>query len=69
MYGWAFRNLPNTSLLNKFLNIYIQGIGMNLSTSKGIREPFVDGKFISTTAIDYLLKIFWFKENLVLLII
>ncbi|BDA40228.1 hypothetical protein [Candidatus Atelocyanobacterium thalassae] len=68
IYSLAFRNLPNKSLSN-ILNIYIQGIGMNLSTAKGIREPFLNGQFISTTAINYLLKIFWFKENLILLII
>lgn len=68
MYSWAFRNLPNKSLLN-ILNIYTHGIGMNLSTAKGIREPFVNGQFVSITAIHYLLNIFWFKENLAFLII
>ncbi|MGB5772164.1 MAG: hypothetical protein WBM32_20195 [Crocosphaera sp.] len=62
MYRWAFRNLPNQSLFDNFL-AYIQGIKMNLSTAGGIREPFFAGKFASITSFQYLLKIFWFKEN------
>ncbi|MEM8779814.1 MAG: hypothetical protein AAGF26_13265 [Cyanobacteria bacterium P01_G01_bin.49] len=36
---------------------------MNLSTAGGIREPFWEGRFTSITFFQYLLKIFWFKEN------
>ncbi|MDJ0843002.1 hypothetical protein [Crocosphaera sp.] len=62
MYRWAFRNLPNQSLIDNFY-FYIDGIGMNLSTAGGIREPFWNGEFVSITSLDYLSKIFWFKEN------
>ncbi|MEA5533095.1 hypothetical protein [Crocosphaera sp. XPORK-15E] len=62
MYYWSFRNLPNQSIIENF-NRYIQGIQMNLSTAGGIREPFWNGQFIPMTSLEYLSKIFWFKEN------
>ncbi|ACB49727.1 hypothetical protein cce_0376 [Crocosphaera subtropica ATCC 51142] len=62
MYRWAFRNLPNQSLIDN-LWAYIDGIKMNLSTAGGIREPFWNGQFMSMTSLGYLTKIFWFKEN------
>ncbi|MDJ0728867.1 MAG: hypothetical protein QNJ33_02635 [Crocosphaera sp.] len=62
MYGWAFRNLPNHSLIDNLL-IYIDGIDMTLSTSILVREPFWNGQFVSMTSLEYLVKIFWFKEN------
>jgi hypothetical protein len=68
MYRWAFRNLPNQSLIDNFL-AYIQGIKMNLSTAGGIREPFFMGEFAAINSFQYLLKIFWFKENLGLFIL
>ncbi|MDJ0661358.1 MAG: hypothetical protein QNJ42_17990 [Crocosphaera sp.] len=62
MYRLAFSNLPNQSIFDN-LRAYINGIGMNLSTAGGIREPFWNGNFVSITSLDYLAKIFWFKEN------
>ncbi|WP_267383221.1 hypothetical protein [Cyanobacterium sp. uoEpiScrs1] len=62
MYGYAFRNLPNQSIIDNLLR-YIQGIQMNLSTVGGIRKPFWDKNFVSITSFEYLNKIFWFKEN------
>ncbi|WP_198648584.1 hypothetical protein [Cyanothece sp. BG0011] len=67
MYGWAFRYLAESSLMDKIL-IYIDGINMTLSTSTLIREPFWNGQFVSMTSLGYLSKIFWFKENPGLLI-
>ncbi|MGK7955188.1 MAG: hypothetical protein AB4063_07990, partial [Crocosphaera sp.] len=68
MYSWAFRNLPNQSLIDKLL-IYIDGINMTLSTSILTREPFWDGQFVPMTSLEYLSRIFWFKENLGLFLI
>ncbi|MEA5510374.1 hypothetical protein VB715_11420 [Crocosphaera sp. UHCC 0190] len=62
MYALSFRNLPNQSILENF-NRYSQGIKMNLSTAGGVREPFWNGQFVSITSLEYLGKIFWFKEN------
>ncbi|MGK7941879.1 MAG: hypothetical protein AB4062_17350 [Crocosphaera sp.] len=68
MYSWAFRSLPEQSLINNFI-VYIQGIQMNLSTAGGIREPYWKGQFASITSLQYLSKMFWFKENPGLLIL
>ncbi len=68
MYSWAFRSLPQQSLINNFM-VYLQGIQMNLSTAGGIREPYWQGSFTSITSLQYLLKIFWFKENPALFIL
>lgn len=68
MYRYAFRNLANQSIFDN-LERYRQGITMNLSTVGGIREPFWQEKFTSMTSLEYLTKIFWFKENLGLFVI
>ena len=68
MYRYAFRNLPNQSIIDN-IQRYRQGIQMNLSTLGGIREPFLDRKFTPITSLEYLNKIFWFKENPALFII
>ncbi len=68
MYRYAFRNLSNQSIIDN-LQRYVQGIQMNLSTVGGIREPFWNGNFTNMTSLDYLTKIFWFKENPALFII
>lgn len=68
MYRYAFRNLPNQSIINN-IQRYIQGIQMNLSTVGGIRKPFWYENFISINSLEYLNKIFWFKENPALFII
>ncbi|MEL4896487.1 hypothetical protein [Crocosphaera sp. Alani8] len=62
MYRWAFGNLLNKSIINNF-GAYIDGIKMNLSTAGGIREPFWNGQFVPIISLEYLAKIFWFKEN------
>ncbi|MGK7883537.1 MAG: hypothetical protein AB4057_02800 [Crocosphaera sp.] len=68
MYSWAFRNLVEQSIIENIW-IYIDGIKMNLSTAGGIREPFWNGNFVPITSLEYLAKIFWFKENPSLFII
>ena len=68
MYGWAFRSFPEQSLFDNLI-VYIQGIQMNLSTAGGVREPYWQGSFTSITSLQYLSKIFWFKENPALFII
>ncbi|WGT68316.1 hypothetical protein [cyanobacterium endosymbiont of Epithemia clementina EcSB] len=68
MYCYAFRNLPNQSIIHN-IQRYIQGIQMNLSTAGGIREPFVYENFVNITSLEYLNKIFWFKENPALFIV
>ncbi|MDJ0599606.1 MAG: hypothetical protein QNJ37_12280 [Crocosphaera sp.] len=68
MYGWAFKNSANQSIIDD-LGSYFDGIKMNLSTAGGIREPFWNGQFVSITSLEYLVKIFWFKENSGLFII
>lgn len=68
MYRYAFRNLPNQSIIDN-LQRYIQGIQMNLSTAGGIREPFWKENFTPMTSLEYLNKIFWFKENPAIFII
>ncbi|BBA79391.1 hypothetical protein RGRSB_0865 [cyanobacterium endosymbiont of Rhopalodia gibberula] len=68
MYRYAFRNLPNQSIIDN-IQRYIQGIQMNLSTVGGIRKPFLYEDYTPITSLEYLNKIFWFKENPVLFII
>ncbi|MGK7882589.1 MAG: hypothetical protein AB4060_21175 [Crocosphaera sp.] len=68
MYSWAFRNLNGQSIINNIW-VYVDGIKMNLSTAGGIREPFWNGAFVPITSLEYLAKIFWFKENPALFII
>lgn len=62
MYNWAFGKLTNKSIFDKIW-VFIDGIKMNLSTAGGIREPFWNGDFVSITSLEYLVKIFWLKEN------
>ncbi|BAP17715.1 hypothetical protein ETSB_0913 [cyanobacterium endosymbiont of Epithemia turgida isolate EtSB Lake Yunoko] len=68
MYRYAFRNLSNQSIIDN-IQRYIQGIQMNLSTAGGIRKPFWYEDFTPITSLEYLNKIFWFKENPALFII
>ncbi|HAC65624.1 MAG TPA: hypothetical protein DCF68_19355 [Cyanothece sp. UBA12306] len=68
MYGYAFRNVSNQSILDN-LKRYFQGIQMNLSTVGGIREPFWQEKFTPMNSLEYFIRIFYFKENLALFVI
>ncbi|NES87077.1 MAG: hypothetical protein F6K10_40370, partial [Moorea sp. SIO2B7] len=62
IYRIAFRKLPNQSIVDN-LNRYLQGVNMTLGTKDGVQQPFLYGKFVPITYMEYIQKIFWFKEN------
>ncbi|NES87078.1 MAG: hypothetical protein F6K10_40375 [Moorea sp. SIO2B7] len=62
MYRIAFSKLPNQGIIDN-LNRYYQGLLITLGAKYNVQQPFLYGKFVPITYIEYIRNIFWFREN------
>jgi hypothetical protein len=68
MYRIGFSSLSNQSIADNLVR-YWDGIRMTIITARGIIEPFLFGQFVSITYLQYVERVFWFKENPILFLL
>jgi hypothetical protein len=51
------------------LEYYLKGLNLTLTRSNDIHQNFVDGRFVAIKYSEFIFRVFWFKENPILILI